>query len=989
MIIACDQYRQARWVSFALWMVVILVNLGGGGCGAGSSSPPASGGGSGSGGGSFQPRPFPGDYFMRLPNQDGGAWIPYEAYDPALKELFVSNPDINAVEVYSTADGHRVGEIGVPGPAGLSFAPGDTKLVIGTITPYVYFADPVALHVINRLAIPASILSIDQQGTTLMPVMPYAMADGSIFLGMGGNTQSSSSAYTFVIHLVRYDPGTGTFTPEDPGNGGGIANPVLSLDGKHLLTQGIGNSGLALFLYSTDSHSYVANSGTVQDAGTYLAANADGSQFVSVQEIAGAGSFNSQITFWNSSLQAGNQYTISGPVTSGVIYSRDGKFLYLMTTNGTVVELNTQTGIPVGYIGLSIGSLLLPSPQFFDVDETYHLFGAVQPGGALILNASQPQASPLAAISLFIGPSTEANPNVGPVAGGTQVQFIPAPAASGGSADGISSSMEAYFGSTPAARDVVAPYPSSSNGGNFLTATAPAGAAPGPVTALLTDANNNAVFLPDAYTYGPHLLRVMPTVASAQGGDSITITAYGLGFFDLPDIHVSIGGTVVDMRTAVLNSYASAAYPEQSVTINVPPGTPGWADVTLSTSNGSDTLKRGLQYLKVETSLPGGPFAFAVYDPVRNHFYLTGNGSSVAVFDPGTQTFLPPLQSPALSAGAVLQGEALTPDNSKLLAADPSDQTVIVFDLAANTSTAVKVIVPSDPPTTLSGPMTIATSAGNRAFVSLTPCITNPVREINLTNLTVQARPDATSSCATYVPYPERGASSADGSTIIFAANNGLQPPGPEYLWRYDAASDSFKGPVLVADTPWVAGKAAVDSDAGVIALSQGTLDQRLLPLVPLVIGALDSRLNDTGSLLYSAYNSILVSDTRNGRQLLVLDLPASLGPDRPLAIDPSGDKILVATQAGISYFELSVVPLAVGTVSPAQAAAGANIQIRGSGFVPASAVQIGGKSATCTEVDSETLSCTVPSLPKGPVSITLTNPDGQTYSFEDAFSLP
>jgi len=186
-----------------------------------------------------------------------------------------------------------------------------------------------------------------------------------------------------------------------------------------------------------------------------------------------------------------------------------------------------------------------------------------------------------------------------------------------------------------------------------------------------------------------------------------------------------------------------------------------------------------------------------------------------------------------------------------------------------------------------------------------------------------------------------------------------------------------------------VAGKAAVDSDAGVIALSQGTLDQRLLPLVPLVIGALDSRLNDTGSLLYSAYNSILVSDTRNGRRLLVLDRPASLGPDRPLAIDPSGDKILVATQAGISYFELSVVPLAVGTVSPAQAAAGANIQIRGSGFVPASAVQIGGKSATCTEVDSETLSCTVPSLPKGPVSITLTNPDGQTYSFEDAFSLP
>src|SRR5713226_6887165 len=195
MINVSDRNRQSKRIFLDLWMAVIFLILGCSGCGAGSASPPASGGGPGSGGGSFQPRPFPGDYFMRLPNQDGGAWIPYEAYDPALKELFVSNPDINAVEVYSTADGHRVGEIGVPGPAGLSFAPGDTKLVIGTITPYVYFADPVALHVINRLAIPSSILSIDQQGTTLMPVMPYAMADGSIFLGMGGNPQSSPFVY--------------------------------------------------------------------------------------------------------------------------------------------------------------------------------------------------------------------------------------------------------------------------------------------------------------------------------------------------------------------------------------------------------------------------------------------------------------------------------------------------------------------------------------------------------------------------------------------------------------------------------------------------------------------------------------------------------------------------------------------------------------------------------------------------------------------------
>jgi len=39
---------------------------------------------------------------------------------------------------------------------------------------------------------------------------------------------------------------------------------------------------------------------------------------------------------------------------------------------------------------------------------------------------------------------------------------------------------------------------------NFLTATTPPAKNPGPVSVVLTDANNNTVLLPDAFTYGPH-----------------------------------------------------------------------------------------------------------------------------------------------------------------------------------------------------------------------------------------------------------------------------------------------------------------------------------------------------------------------------------------------------------------------------------------------------------------------------------------------------
>ena len=128
--------------------------------------------------------------------------------------------------------------------------------------------------------------------------------------------------------------------------------------------------------------------------------------------------------------------------------------------------------------------------------------------------------------------------------------------------------------------------------------------------------------------------------------------------------------------------------------------------------------------------------------------------------------------------------------------------------------------------------------------------------------------------------------------------------------------------------------------------------------------------------------------DTHNGRALLTFVLADEVTPVRPLAVDPAGKQILVALRSGgVSYFDLSVVPLSVGTVSPAQASAGTVLTIRGSGFVAGTTVTIGGKPATCTETDSETLSCSVPSLSAGATPMTLANPDGQTYAFENAFT--
>jgi len=1006
---ASERRWQFEGLSFLIVGILILAAAGCGGTspsqqataggpssggGTGSAGGPGSGGGgTGSGGNTFQPRPFPGDFFIRVSPEAGNGYTAAAAYDPKLKEVFVSDPNTNAVKAYSSVDSHLVGEIHIPGPAGLSFSPDYSQLIIGTITPYVYIVDPVALHVARRIEIPVSYLALSGFYSTQLPVVPYALADGTIMIGLGSSPASSSSSYVFTQHLVLYDPTSGMFSAKDPGTGAVFALPARSVDGRSLLVLGINNSSTTLFLYSSTVHGYVASAIPLLSSGSSiasLAVNADGSQFAAVIGVFAPGADTTEVNFWGPNLQAQGQYS-NQLGSSGGVFSRDGTRFFLMLNNNRVVVLNTQTASPAGYLGAVVGSSDTYS-QLFDIDENFHLFGGPLFAGMFILNASQFQASPPAALPDFPAPSAEGSLVVGPLAGGGLDYFGPAPAGPGGG-DGIDPSTEAYFGSVPSPLDTVTQGSTGSAGYTALTATIPPATAPGPVSIVLTDSSNNAAFLPDSFTYGPHLLRVGPNAVSAKGGDTLTVSAYGLGE---PTGRISgqltFGVARVDMQTGTFDPFASFAYPEQTLTVKIPAGTPGWADINISNDFGSDTLKRGLQYLSAEAFVKGAGYDFAVYDPVRDRFYLTGSGNTVAVFDPHSQAFLTPLQSAAVSSSATLFGEALTPDSSKLLVSDPNDHMVVVFDLVAGTSAAVNILLKSDATITLADPMPIEAAANNRAFVSMTPCLDSPVREINLANMAVQARPDAAGACATNLVYPKFGGESGDGSTIVFAGNSGFEPPGPEYVWGYDAATDSFRGPLLVGDAPWVGGQISADGDGQVIALSQGTLDQRLLPLVPFEVGGVDSRLNETGSLLYSINSSVVISDTHNGRALLTLGLPntagigPSISPYRPLAIDPTGKKILVATPTGVSYFELSVIPLAAGTVSPDQGPAGTNIQIRGSGFVSGTTVQIGDQNAICAETDTETLSCTIPDLPLGSTPMNFVNPDGQTYSLENAF---
>lgn len=90
-----------------------------------------------------------------------------------------------------------------------------------------------------------------------------------------------------------------------------------------------------------------------------------------------------------------------------------------------------------------------------------------------------------------------------------------------------------------------------------------------------------------------------------------------------------------------------------------------------------------------------------------------------------------------------------------------------------------------------------------------------------------------------------------------------------------------------------------------------------------------------------------------------------------------------------MTIVQLGAVPLGVGTIQPSTvlASGSATMTICGSGFVSGVAVTIGGKSATVTLKDANTLSVTLPPLTAGPQQIAITNPDGETVSLDAAFT--
>jgi hypothetical protein len=150
-------------------------------------------------------------------------------------------------------------------------------------------------------------------------------------------------------------------------------------------------------------------------------------------------------------------------------------------------------------------------------------------------------------------------------------------------------------------------------------------------------------------------------------------------------------------------------------------------------------------------------------------------------------------------------------------------------------------------------------------------------------------------------------------------------------------------------------------------------------------------RLNASGSLYFIPYpNYFEIVDVQHALLRLRFSLTQTIqNTATPLAVDSSGRYVYVLTEKSLTIVDLGSAPLSIGHLSETNAGPGSTITVRGSGFDSTTTATVGGVAASITFTDASTLSITIPAAKSGPQDIVLTKSDAESYTLENAITLP
>jgi hypothetical protein len=861
-------------------------------------------------------------------------------YDPVRKLIFVNNIRENTVDVIAGPDYHLAASIPVPFPIGLDLTADGTQLLVCSQQSIVAI-DPDTLRVVGKTPVPPTLLFS-------VPINIFTTSTGNAFLVMGNITSTGSE-------LVEWYPSQGKFvevrTPNSAFDDGAI---VRSQDHRKLL--------MAVGSYTVDLYDSASDQFTASYTGSYpelgyfpnLAANPDGTQF-----IAGIDVLDSTLAKIGS-LQ-------SRQPLDAAIYSRDGSRIYSADTQISsffnVVDSSTFAVIGkapnIGTNGKPLG-----------IDETGMLIEWFEAGLALVdVSKSQPLANNSPVINAVQPPQ------------GILGQMNPT-TIKGGRFNSVPS---VWFGSSFAPETSVQDL-------STLQVIAPPLFTFGPVNVTTTFPDGSFAIAPDAFSIGPHVLEMLTDGGSTAGGTAVELLGYGFQF-DASQVQVTVGGQPATVTSVFAPStLAPFIFPVHHLKFTTPPGPTGEADVTIQTPAGATTLARGFKYVDAQSFSNGNVYSQVVYDRSRQNLYLGTVTGEIDVFSLTQKQFVA-----TVNVGGKVASMALAPDASRLLIANSGDDSIDLIDLSTN---AVTRVTATDG-CFLAGtePQEVVVTSLNKAFITvnninfLCPAPFTNLRQLDLDSLAITNRDIGGT---TFITEVNGMAATPDGSQVVMTILD-----SPDAIWH--SSSDTFFTKRALQGLP------AIDADGTIIAMNSAVLDMQFQSIgyaapsgiasaYEPFVGVFNEQLNPTGSMLYSTDgNRIDLYDTGHGtRRRKIAAGPSTVSVFGPatnaFAVDETGLRIFTAISgkqaSGFVALALDSLPLAIGTVNPAQASAfgGTLVTIRGSGFQAGATVGFNDTVVPATWIDQNTLTATTPPVTAGFVRVTVTNPNQERFSLDTAF---
>lgn len=935
-----------------------------------------------------------------LDNPSGEPHHRHLVLDSAHHHLFVANSAKNSVEVLSSLDGSLAAEIAAPGAASADISADGKTIWAGSTTQAIYEIDAATQRV--RSAHLLAGLTPLPQSIFDRPEEVLAMSTGKAMVRMRQPVSTESL-------LALWDPATNALTnltsaaPQIFQNGLGVM--AKSGDASRLIVSAADSTGEIALLDGNGS--LLAGPQTI-GGGTisFAAANKTGTRFALIFN-GGAGQ---QIELLDQSLNLLATYNSAS--ATGLVFSLDGTTLYASERYGTGFVISLFDPNNLHFTGRVSDVAIAGVPtQLEETDSTKLLFGIANRGVSFIDAAA---TSTLSQTAPVFSASPVAQPATGPNTGGTNVLL---------SGANFENGPRIQFGSQPATVQ--------SAGTTQLQAISPASAATGAVNISAFFPDGWIAFAPDAFSYGPQILELLPNAGNKNGNETLTLYGYGFGT-DPSKLTVKIGGAAatvqkIEQLTSIapaLGLDATFPYPLQRATLISPPGTAGNADVIVNTPNGTATLLRAFAYLQSEqTFSKPGLFKFLLYDQKRQHLYLS-NIDHVDVFDLSSSQFLAAIQPPGgPPPNAGLRGLALTPDNSQMVVADFGAQSVYVIN--PDTAGGSAAFVGGIPGFVNSGPSRVAATSAQTVFVGM-----GAEGSQQSGCSTCLGQMDISTSPPTVMPASQPEISFLTGSPLLQSNSAGdrvffsfpTAPGGPIATWD---ASTSGEFQTSIANSS--AEDLAVSADGNAVAIRENSqISLRTSDLSLLATGTASeleripgrtevpgAAIHATGSLLYLPFltgpppalppaigitGGIDIVDAHTGilrRRIFLPEPLAMLSTDIDgqhgsfIAIDETGQRIFALTNSGLTVLQLAAAPLAIGSLTPASgpASGGTAVVLRGSGFQSATKVTLGGKNAAVTFNDANTLNFSAPALSAGPQQVVVTNPSGETVTLDAGFT--